>query len=168
MKLNLAKIKQLVGSILEYEFQIETLDIGINLDGVNTIGPVKVKGHLENLGDRIFQVEGRIELEATALCSRCLDETESKLTIDFSFKLTDMITDCDDEDIITFNGEYIDLYPQVINEIILNWPGQILCKTDCRGLCPNCGSNMNYSVCKCDSYNIDPRLAKLKEFLRSE
>ena len=27
--------------------------------------------------------------------------------------------------IITFNGEDIDLYPQVINEIILNWPGQI-------------------------------------------
>ena len=75
-------------------------------------------------------MEGRIELEATALCSRCLDETESKLTIDFSFKLTDMITDCEDEDIITFNGEDIDLYPQVINEIILNWPGQILCKTD--------------------------------------
>ena len=107
-------------------------------EGVNTVGPVRVKGKIENSGDRIFQAQGQIEVVATGVCSRCLKQTNVRLDIDFSLKFSDVIIEFEEEDIITFIGDEIDFYPQVISEIILNWPGQILCKTDCRGLCPKC------------------------------
>ncbi|MDD4568506.1 MAG: DUF177 domain-containing protein [Tepidanaerobacteraceae bacterium] len=168
VRLNLAKMKQIVGSISEFEFKAKTLELHLEREGIDSVGPVRVKGQIENIGDRIFVANGQIELEATELCARCLEETKVRLKINFSFKFSDAILESEDEDIILFNGNVIDLYPQVINEIILNWPSQILCKTDCRGLCPNCGANMNITVCRCKSDNIDPRLAALKQLMKSE
>ncbi len=168
MKLNLARMKQIVGSVAEFDFKEQTIDVDLKREGVNTIGPVRVKGKIENSGDRIFQAQGQIEVVATGVCSRCLKQTNVRLDIDFSLKFSDVIIEFEEEDIITFIGDEIDFYPQVISEIILNWPGQILCKTDCRGLCPKCGVNMNTTVCKCKSENIDPRLAVLKQLIKNE
>ncbi|HHV18314.1 MAG TPA: DUF177 domain-containing protein [Thermoanaerobacterales bacterium] len=170
MKINLARMKQIVGSISEFEFKKQNLDVDLKREGIKTIGPVKVKGKIENLGDRILQASGQIEVDAQGLCSRCLTQTQIRLLIDFSLKFSDMITnvESEEEDIIPFTGDEIDLYPQVVNEVILNWPGQILCKTDCKGLCPNCGANLNTTACKCKREHIDPRLAVLKQLLKSE
>lgn len=170
MKLNLARMKQIVGSISEFEFKKQTLDLDLKREGIKTIGPVRVKGKIENLGDRILQASGQIEVVAQELCSRCLAQTQIRLLIDFSLKFSDTISDLEseEEDIIPFTGDEINLYPQIVNEVILNWPGQILCKIDCKGLCPKCGANLNTTVCKCKTENIDPRLAVLKQLLKSE
>lgn len=168
MKLNLARMKQIVGSVSEFDFKEQTLDLNLEREGINTVGPVRIKGKVENVGDRIFEAAGQIEVIATGLCSRCLTQTQVRLVIDFSLKFSDVVSESDEEDIIQFNGDEIDIYPQIVNEIILNWPGQILCKTDCKGLCPKCGANMNTTVCECKTENIDPRLAVLKQLLKSE
>ncbi|MBR3961677.1 MAG: DUF177 domain-containing protein, partial [Clostridia bacterium] len=39
------------------------------------------------------------------------------------------------------------------------------CSEDCRGLCSNCGANLNGGDCGCNVKQIDPRLAKLAELL---
>lgn len=169
MKLNLAKIKQIVGSVSEFDFKEQTLNLDLKHEGVTTVGPIRVKGEIENIGDRIFQASGQIEVVATGSCSRCLTQTQVRFAVDFSLKFSDVLSESDEEeDILTFNGDEIDLNPQIINEIILNWPGQILCKTDCRGLCPMCGANLNITVCKCKTEKIDPRFAVLKQFIKSE
>ncbi|MBQ3561654.1 MAG: DUF177 domain-containing protein, partial [Oscillospiraceae bacterium] len=49
----------------------------------------------------------------------------------------------------------------------LEVPFQLLCREDCKGLCPVCGSDLNEKTCNCNQKQIDPRLEKLKMLLDS-
>jgi uncharacterized protein len=168
VKLNLVSLKQAVGSVLDFDFKQENVELDLNREDILFVGPLRTKGQIENLGDRIYQVTGQIEVEAKALCSRCLSATPISLNFVFSLKYSDIVSESGEEDIIPFFGDEIDLYPKILEEIVLNWPSQILCSSDCRGLCPNCGANMNTTDCKCKTDNIDPRFAVLKQLLKSD
>ena len=54
------------------------------------------------------------------------------------------------------------------NNILLTLPIKRLCKEDCKGLCQQCGNNLNLSTCQCDNDDIDPRLAKLKDLFSTD
>lgn len=58
--------------------------------------------------------------------------------------------------------ESLDLAPQVWESFILSLPPKVLCSPDCKGLCPNCGQNLNVGTCSCKEEEGDPRLAALK------
>ena len=175
MKLNLSGIRDTAGGISEFDFEERTVDFDFDREDIKNLGPVRVKGQIENLGGGLFQVTGQIEATADTLCSRCLTATQISLKIDFLSKFKDMVSeskedeeDEEDEDILELHGDDVDLYPLILEEIILNWPSQIFCKDDCKGLCPNCGVNLNTTTCKCEINNIDPRLAVLKQLLKSD
>ena len=50
--------------------------------------------------------------------------------------------------------------------LVLNAPQRSLCRPDCRGICPQCGTNLNTGSCDCDKEDIDPRLAPLRNLLK--
>jgi uncharacterized protein len=52
--------------------------------------------------------------------------------------------------------------------MIVALPMQFVCRTDCRGLCPQCGQNLNETTCNCQAPSIDPRLAVLGKLLLKE
>jgi len=72
------------------------------------------------------------------ICSRCLEEVGQ--TIRQNFKLSYNINDC---------GDYLEVDNDVREEILLGFPMKVLCRQDCKGLCPHCGVNLNYEECKC-------------------
>ena len=47
----------------------------------------------------------------------------------------------------------------------MNFPQKILCREDCRGLCPRCGADLNTAPCTCSGTTPDPRLASLGALL---
>ena len=49
------------------------------------------------------------------------------------------------------------------NEIVINWPMKILCRPDCRGICRQCGQDLNTGTCDCDTFVPDPRMAVIKD-----
>jgi uncharacterized protein len=62
----------------------------------------------------------------------------------------------------------IDLRPAVREELLLAVPQWVVCREDCRGLCPRCGKDLNAGPCDCPPAG-DPRwrgLAALKDKLR--
>ncbi|MBN3040011.1 MAG: DUF177 domain-containing protein [Candidatus Omnitrophica bacterium] len=85
-----------------------------------------------------IQVEARITTQRLITCSRCLEKT--KQGIDYKF-------------IKTYNldslGEYLDIDQDLREEILINFPMKVLCKPDCKGLCPDCGVNLNIKKCNC-------------------
>lgn len=168
MKLNLAEIKRVVGSSAEFDLKKSTMNVNLKKEGVNTVGPVRVKGKMENLGNRVFQIKGRIEVVAIGVCSRCLKQTNVKQTIVFSLKFSDAREKSKEGDLITFSGDEINLNPQIADEIILNWPGKILCKPNCKGLCSKCGKDMNTTICKCENDDFDPRFSALKQLFQNK
>ena len=109
-------------------------------------------------------------------CGRCVGEV--RLDIDEALRVTflpaaEMPKDDDaaaedgvevtegDLDVFPFDGETIDLEPLFREQFVLAVPYAPLCREDCKGLCAQCGIDLNSSTCTCEK-PIDPRLAALK------
>ena len=60
-------------------------------------------------------------------------------------------------------GEVVDLRPMIREELLLVVPEFPVCREDCRGLCPRCGTNLNESECDCRSAEADPRWEALRK-----
>ena len=87
--------------------------------------------------DNDLTVQVRMEGSRTFACSLCLEEFnnpfEKELTLHYDVKGLDGVT----------------IDSDVREEIILDHPIRILCRPDCRGLCPTCGANLNQVPCDC-------------------
>ena len=108
-------------------------------------------------------------------CGRCVGEV--RLELDERLRVTflppdEMPTDDDDSeegaevaagdlDVFPFDGETLDLEPLLREQFVLAVPFAPLCREDCKGLCPQCGIDLNSGTCACEK-PIDPRLAALK------
>ena len=52
-------------------------------------------------------------------------------------------------------------------DLILSLPSKVLCREDCRGLCPHCGKDQNEGLCGCKPQAADPRLEALGQWNHS-
>ena len=68
------------------------------------------------------------------------------------------------DDYIVLPDLVLDLDALAEEDVVLNLPSKVLCKDDCKGLCPQCGKNLNDGPCDCKE-PVDPRLAGLLELL---
>jgi uncharacterized protein len=127
--------------------------------------------------DRRAHIKGRVVGGVQIECGRCL--TWIELPVDSNFKLeyvtqedylaqqADELTE-DDLDLTVFDGEIIDIDALVTEEILLTVPDHILCKDDCKGICPGCGADRNSVDCGCKTAEVDPRWAGLKELVNGK
>ena len=75
--------------------------------------------------------------------------------------------DEEDDDQNFMEGYQLDVETFVYNEILLNWPAKILCREECKGVCPVCGQNLNEKECGCDTFVPDPRMAAIKDIFNA-
>jgi len=114
-------------------------------------------------------IQGTLEAETRVECVRCLTMFDLPTTIEISelFLPQHAAQDVDENEeprIITEEGN-IDLTPIVREETILSIPMKAVCSVTCKGLCPECGQNLNEGQCDCEVERIDPRLAPLLDLL---
>ena len=137
---------------------------------IRTRGPVRVTLDVERRGD---QVTLRGEAEATTVgeCSRCARPTECKLTGEI-LAFADRRGKDEPRDeaaleqegsILYHDGIELDLTDVVREAVLLEEPAQLLCRTDCKGLCPRCGADLNEKQCACAPRDTDPRWEALKK-----
>lgn len=115
-------------------------------------------------------IQGTLEAETRVECVRCLTMFDLPTAIEISelFLPQHAVQDVDGNEepkIITEEGN-IDLTPIVREEIILSIPMKAVCSETCKGLCPECGQNLNEGQCDCEVERIDPRLAPLLDLLK--
>jgi uncharacterized protein len=119
-------------------------------------------------------IKGNWMMELKGECSRCLEQSSFLLKENFyeEFKQLpgggDYLDDYPHGDLDTcvFKGDSLDLDEYFRQSYYMSQPLKILCKSDCKGLCPVCGINKNKDECKCNNERIDPRwelLQKIKE-----
>ncbi len=130
------------------------------------ISPVHVSGKLTQVdGDYIFK--GRLEGLYHLRCDRCLDPVDWPFDIDVLWVFEEGVPvhplenwpdnaeeeeDAVDEGetrVARFQGNEIDLSEAAWEEIVLAAPAKVLCREDCKGLCPRCGANWNRETCDC-------------------
>ena len=68
----------------------------------------------------------------------------------------------EDMEVDFVKGEEIDLADMLREQIYLSLPVKLICHSDCRGICPKCGINLNTGQCRCRQELGHPGFAKLK------
>ena len=143
------------------DFSLDFEPIKFEGEVIRAIKPVKVEGQLVSRNE-ILELEATIETELELNCSRCLDTFIYPIDIDIEERFTNN-PDLEDEGIMFVDGDTINITEVIENCIISTLPIKRLCKEDCKGLCPECGVNKNVENCNCIDYDVDIRLAKLRE-----
>lgn len=143
------------------ELDLPRVQLGDDLDADYLRGNLRLSRN-----SRGILVQGQLESQALAECSRCLIPTPVEVTLEleelFSFPPSpDSVYSIDETGIL-------DLAPLLREEMILAVPMTVLCRPDCAGLCPECGQNWNESLCDCEQDEIDPRLAVLRARLQAD
>lgn len=122
---------------------------------------------LDKTSTQIF-LKTEINTSGNFECDRCL--SLFKHHIHTSYNITYMykyegIPEEGEIQIIDNEENYIDISEDVRQFILLAIPIKLLCKEDCKGLCPRCGKNLNNGSCECEKDTIDPRWEVLKNLI---
>jgi uncharacterized protein len=118
-----------------------------------------------------IEVSGTLTVNLVQPCSRCLSPVDEKLTVPFNERFvqkSEFNESISDEDLHVMSEDIVDLTPYIMESLWIELPMAPLCKEDCLGLCPDCGTNRNESPCGCRQETIDPRLAGLADFFNKE
>ena len=131
---------------------------------IRAIEKVSVEGVAISEND-VIVINASIKTKLKLNCSRCLDTFIYPIDIDIEERFTNN-KELEDQEIMFVDGDTLDITEIIENSIISTLPIKRLCAKDCNGLCSNCGANLNVGKCNCDNYDVDIRLAKLKELFR--
>ena len=168
MNIDLSGFHDETVSSIHIEGKLEKNTLDINGRRIKFIEPIRYEGEIYKVnGDRLLHININYKYEEA--CGRCLESFIKEENTVLSGKLvkkTDKITEAeeDDEEAIYYEGENLDLSQYIMSMVILSLPMKPLCDEKCKGLCPKCGTNHNKEECDCVVEDIDPRLAKLKDF----
>lgn len=158
-----------VSDLLKKKITVQELDVTLDLskfdDGTEIIEVAKditFNGAIKWLDEDLF-LEGNIKGILVLTCSRCIEKFNYELNLNIRERISTNTDDKDDE-LIFIDNSKLNLHGIIIDNIIMSLPVKRLCREDCKGLCQVCGANLNYVTCNCKGEDVDPRLAKLKDF----
>ncbi len=158
------------------DFQPGTIEFGLDF---RQLGPlhaegraeviVEHRGHKENIDD--IRVVAKLDVTMEVGCARCLEPVE--YTVNRAFDLLYRPLGVDkraeevaiseaDTEIGYYEGDGLLLEDVLREQVLLAAPVKLVCREDCKGLCPQCGTNLNTAKCNCPQPS-DPRWAALSE-----
>jgi uncharacterized protein len=172
-------IKDLELHPLDFEeaFQPDVIDLGSE---VHQRGPLKTSGRAEVVEEhhgkhqviKDLRLRGHLSAKLELQCARCLDPVPQDVNRDFELLYRPLGTDAGKDELSVtdaeaeigyYQGEGILLEDALREQVLLALPLKVTCRVDCKGLCPQCGKNLNHEQCSCSTSVEDPRWAALKE-----
>lgn len=149
---------------------VEELDLSLDLAALDSDVEYAVTCH--RVDNEVFLV-GEITFALKFTCARCLNEYRSEFRVPLNLVLQ-LVADEEIEDFEETDDEFIicpesrEVYnlDRHLRELVgLEVPMKPLCREECAGLCPQCGTNLNESSCDCQKKETDPRWQGLKRLL---
>ena len=159
------------------EFQPGLIDLG---GEARQTTPLKTSGRAELVEEhhgkhqivKDIRLRGRLSAGLELQCARCLDPVPQQVDREFELLYRPLgadagrdelsVTDAEAE-IGYYQGEGILLEDVLREQVLLALPLKIICRDDCKGLCPQCGKNLNQEQCSCAGPAEDPRWEALKD-----
>lgn len=162
MEIDLKKLFQEDGACERRDCELDFS--GVELGGAKPFcAPVKVSAQLRGFAGSV-ELCARVEYTMSMPCDRCAEPVTRDYTKEFSHTLVRESQE-DTAEFVTVPDERLDLGGLVLEDLLMDMPGQYLCSEDCKGLCPSCGKNWNHGPCKCGAPQVDPRLEVLRQLL---
>lgn len=140
------------------------------------LAPVQVSLLAQRVGE-LVEVEGSVATMVRLQCGGCLRDYDEALQSRFDLTYARELPDIEDDDsgeaveltaedlgIILFHGEEIELSEAIQEQVAMALPVRRRCQADCKGLCSQCGVDLNERDCGCARGNVSLKFAALKEF----
>jgi uncharacterized protein len=168
MRIELEKLEAPGGKFAQI---YEVDELPLDETGVRLVERAEVHCKVRRDGQEVV-LRGRLTTKLEGECSRCLRPVELPIATEFNERFVRAVSwaaeeqhelQAEDLNISVFDGEGIELDDLVREELLLAVPVNVLCRDDCKGLCPSCGIDRNLSNCECESNEVDSRWQKLKE-----
>ena len=152
---------------MQVEAQISEVSVGGVRYPVCDMSPVCFV--FTNTGKGRARIEAKAEFSFAAECDRCLKPLEVKIPLEFSRDVfapdTAELSVYEEQPFM--DGFQMNVEDLLNSEIVTDWPMKILCKPDCKGICPKCGRDLNTGTCKCETFVPDPRMAAIKDIFET-
>jgi len=160
-------------SVLEepvaFDARLEVPLSAIDREPLVALSPLGLSGELRRI-EGGYSMDARIAYSGELECSRCLtpypfaeDEAFSLLLYPASRRPTDEVElSPGDLDVLYYDEPVVALSPIAEERVQMALPMKPLCRPDCRGLCPDCGTDLNQGPCACVRETVDPRWDALK------
>lgn len=164
MRVPINKILQSAGLSLNFSVEDET-----GIPGLETLGPISVDLKLTNAETRIL-AQGGASGQMKVECARCNEDYPFPVSIELEESFVHKtspeadVTGIEAFEVLTYEKEQIVLDEMLRQNFLATIPIQPICRNgNCKGLCDQCGANLNESQCECEKEDIDPRWAALRE-----
>ena len=116
-----------------------------------------------------LRLSGEGDVTVQIPCDRCLQEVDIPFhcVIDKVIPMEASVEEAEDDsdEAASYIDEerVLDVDRLIFNEILVTWPAKVLCRPDCKGICPKCGTNLNLATCDCEQGELDPRMAQFQD-----
>ena len=150
MQIHLSDISSSEGMRIQKtaEFGMDTITFQSGSFPVLAKEPIELT--ITNTGDRNLEIRGTGKITVGIPCDRCLEEVSTEIPLEIERKLDmkltdeDRVNDLDESSYLT--GMDLDVDQLVYLEVLMSWPLKVLCREDCKGICSQCGKNLNDSL----------------------
>jgi len=165
-------LKDLANEKISFEASFGPGVIDFAAENIRQTGPLDWSAAAERAGDEI-RIHGSLTTPLECPCSRCLEPAGVQIIkpFDLFFRERDEAmfdedeVELDEEDTRTsfFTGTKLAIGDILREQVMLALPMKVLCRVDCKGLCPTCGTNLNFGVCSCPKEQFRPHMDDLAE-----
>ncbi len=141
------------------------------------LSPVKITLSLYRVND-MYRGEGDVEASIRFQCSRCLEDFAVTIFTEFALNFTpepdpqaengiheEHELNAEEAGLVLFANDEIDLTEVMQDQVLMAIPIRPLCREDCQGLCPECGTDLNRSSCNCKRVVFNPKFHSLDSLI---
>ena len=168
MTIDVSAILKEIGGRIDVDGFVTLSDADFLGETYHFRAPVKVKGHISNNGKSLILralCTGTMDTQ----CARCMKD----ITVPVEFEIDENLVRkgdevSEDDDVIVFEDTGIDIDDIAANSFLMNIEGKYLCSDNCKGLCPQCGADLNQGECGCRDNSVDPRWAALVDIMNKD
>ena len=154
MLLDLRSVFETEGSKKEFSEELDEREY--ELFGTKPfVERISVRGEVTNRAG-VVTLSVQVSFPLRVACDRCLEEFTRQYDYTFTHTLVRQLQD-EWQDYIQVEDGVLNLEELILSDILLELPTKLLCKEDCKGLCPQCGCNLNHQSCDCNKAYHDPR-----------
>lgn len=171
MFVNLTEVLTNEDRVVSMQTETGITEISVGGEKFPVLASSPVSFVFTNMGKGRARIEGKADFVFSAGCDRCLKPVEEKCEICFTREVwaPDVAAESSVYEEQPFmEGFQLNVEDLLISEIVTSWPMKILCKPDCKGICPICGRDLNTGMCDCDTFVPDPRMAAIKDIFEAD
>ena len=169
-------LKDLAHDKISFEASFQPGVVEFGLENARQIGSLDCSATAERAGEEI-RINGSLNTTVEQMCSRCLEPARVGITkaFDLFFRERDEAMFDEDEEVeldeeetrtAFFTGTKLAMGDILREQVLLALPMKALCRVDCKGLCPTCGTNLNSGSCNCPKEEFAPHMDSLLEIKR--